>query len=274
MTIPLPWHRCCDAHTIGPWYDRPSTCVFPGEYLLNHVWNPTYFHMRSSTFQIFSIRCSTPAQATSLHFVPWAIYTALTRCRHLGTGPSCSSLKFLLKLCFQRPTQLTTLECIAGPVSSNICLSTRQSCSSLHFVSGRSTKIPKTRTSHVSLCRVYLWLGLNVLLSPSGILFVLVQRKCEKPLVKDTMVAALLLDTGGVLHRSRQGLYNLGMVTEGDETLRSCSCLSARLGMCLLLNVECVISASPPFTDLHPSSLYYEQYNNTRNICTRLGTKL
>ena len=67
--------------------------------------------------------------------------------------------------------------------------------------------------------RVYVWVALNLLLTFSGILFIFVQGRCQKPLVVDTSIAAVLLDTSRVLANDQQGLCDLSLLTEEDSKI-------------------------------------------------------
>ena len=67
--------------------------------------------------------------------------------------------------------------------------------------------------------RVYVWLGLNILLTLSGVLFIFVQRRGKKPLVVNVAIAALLLDTSRVLEIDKHGLCDLSQLTEEDSKI-------------------------------------------------------
>ena len=73
--------------------------------------------------------------------------------------------------------------------------------------------------AHVVHWRVYVWFALNILLTLSGVLFIFVQRRSQKPLVVDTAVAALLLDTSRVLVNDQRGLCDLSRLTEEDSKI-------------------------------------------------------
>ena len=60
------------------------------------------------------------------------------------------------------------------------------------------------------------WIIINILLTLSAVPFVFVQRRCQKPLVVDAAIAALLLDTSRVLANDQQGLCDLSLLTEKD----------------------------------------------------------
>lgn len=67
--------------------------------------------------------------------------------------------------------------------------------------------------------RVYLWLALNLMLTLSGLLFIVVQYHCENTLVVDTGIAVLLLDTQRVLERDRRALSDLSQLTKEDSQI-------------------------------------------------------
>ena len=67
--------------------------------------------------------------------------------------------------------------------------------------------------------RLYVWWILNISVTFSGLLFIAVQVYCKKPLVVDTLMAALLLDTSDVLHEDLQGLCNLSVLTKEDSAI-------------------------------------------------------
>jgi hypothetical protein len=73
--------------------------------------------------------------------------------------------------------------------------------------------------AQVSHWRVYVWLALNLLLTLSGLLFIFVQRRGQKPLVVDVAIAALLLDTSRVLANDQHGLCDLSQLTEEDSKI-------------------------------------------------------
>jgi hypothetical protein len=76
--------------------------------------------------------------------------------------------------------------------------------------------------AHVAHWRVYVWLGLNLLVTLSGILFTTLLVRCGEMIVLDTAVAALLLDTHHVLHDNEQrGLCNFSMLVKEDRVIGS-----------------------------------------------------
>jgi hypothetical protein len=74
--------------------------------------------------------------------------------------------------------------------------------------------------AHVAYWRVYVWLGLNLLVTLSGILFTTLLMRCGEMIVLDTAVAALLLDSHHVLHdNEEQGLCNFSMLVKEDKVI-------------------------------------------------------
>jgi hypothetical protein len=51
--------------------------------------------------------------------------------------------------------------------------------------------------------------------------FIVIQTMRSKPLVVDTAVAALLLDTRDVVHKHQRGLCTLSMLTKDDSAIGS-----------------------------------------------------
>jgi len=72
--------------------------------------------------------------------------------------------------------------------------------------------------AHVASWRIYIWVGLNLMLTLSGFLFWVVQRRCKKPMVINVGVAALLLNPVEVLNIARsQELDDLSVLLDGDS---------------------------------------------------------
>ncbi|KAG8681903.1 hypothetical protein FRC08_015335 [Ceratobasidium sp. 394] len=66
--------------------------------------------------------------------------------------------------------------------------------------------------AHITLWRVYLWLGIQLLATVAGVLFLMVQSRSENRLVGDTTLAAFHLDTTTVPRRrppNGEGLLKL-----------------------------------------------------------------
>jgi hypothetical protein len=76
--------------------------------------------------------------------------------------------------------------------------------------------IPTSR-ANVLLWRAGLWLGLNLLFTLSGLLFLFTQRKSGQQLIGNPPLTALLLDTSQVLHERERAFCNFSTLTEGDE---------------------------------------------------------
>jgi hypothetical protein len=67
--------------------------------------------------------------------------------------------------------------------------------------------------------RVYTWVAMNVMLTLSGILSIVLQIGCEKQMVADTAMAALLLDTSRVLENDKRALCDLSKLTKEDSQI-------------------------------------------------------
>jgi hypothetical protein len=65
--------------------------------------------------------------------------------------------------------------------------------------------------------RIYLWVGLNFMLTLSGILFWIAQKRCKKPMVIDAGVAALLVNPVGVLDIAKRELNDLSILLDADS---------------------------------------------------------
>lgn len=83
------------------------------------------------------------------------------------------------------------------------------------LVSPASISVP-TSQGVVQSWRVVCWLILNLLLTCCGIVFLTVQRRCTMPMVTDTSIAALLLDSSEVLNR-HPDLRGLSTLTKNDS---------------------------------------------------------
>ena len=88
----------------------------------------------------------------------------------------------------------------------------------LHTNVAVSVHVSQARVLH---WRLYVWIGLNMQVTLSGLCFIVIQMTCSKPLVVDTAVAALLLDTRDVVHKHQRGLCNLSMLTKDDSAISS-----------------------------------------------------
>jgi hypothetical protein len=65
--------------------------------------------------------------------------------------------------------------------------------------------------------RVYLWLSLNLLVSLSGLVFILLLRSYHQPLVVDPLLALILLDPTDLQHREGRALCNFSSFSREDE---------------------------------------------------------
>ena len=76
--------------------------------------------------------------------------------------------------------------------------------------------VPTSR-ANVLWWRVLLWLLLNMMFTLSGLLFLFLQSLCRQPVVVDTSIAALLLDTSDVLHKKNRALCKFSKLVKDDE---------------------------------------------------------
>ena len=76
-----------------------------------------------------------------------------------------------------------------------------------------------TSKANVLWWRVLLWLVLNVMFTLSGLLFLFLQSLSRQPVVVDTPMAALLLDTSEVLHKRNRALCNFSRLVKDDEDI-------------------------------------------------------
>jgi hypothetical protein len=74
-------------------------------------------------------------------------------------------------------------------------------------------------TARVLHWRIYLWVVLNIMLTLSGLLFLIVQYQCDNMLVVDTGIVALLMDTQRVQEQDSRGLSDLSKLTEEDSQI-------------------------------------------------------
>lgn len=68
--------------------------------------------------------------------------------------------------------------------------------------------------------RIVIWLGLNAVLTISGLLLALLQKRCQHKTVRDPATAALLLDTTALLDQDTTGLCNAITLRKEDKSLR------------------------------------------------------
>jgi hypothetical protein len=78
--------------------------------------------------------------------------------------------------------------------------------------------VPKAVVLHQRVC---VWVELNITLTLSGLLFIIVQCHCKKPLVVDTVIAVILLDTHRVQAKDHRGLCDLSKLTNKDSQIGS-----------------------------------------------------
>ena len=76
--------------------------------------------------------------------------------------------------------------------------------------------VPTSR-ANVLWWRVLLWLSLNLMFTISGLIFLIVQRLCNQPLIGNPSLAALLLDTTEILHKGNRGFCNFSTLVEDDK---------------------------------------------------------
>ena len=74
-----------------------------------------------------------------------------------------------------------------------------------------------TSRANVLWWRVLLWLMLNMMFTLSGLLFLFLQSLCRQPVVVDTSIAPLLLDTSDVLHKKDRALCKFSKLVKDDE---------------------------------------------------------
>ncbi len=74
--------------------------------------------------------------------------------------------------------------------------------------------------AHVARWRMLTWLGLNALLTISGILLAVLQSTCSGKTVRDPAMTALLLDSKAVLDSDADGLCNTGFLSKNDANCR------------------------------------------------------
>ncbi|EUC62971.1 hypothetical protein RSOL_466400 [Rhizoctonia solani AG-3 Rhs1AP] len=83
-----------------------------------------------------------------------------------------------------------------------------------------SISAPASRAS-VNTLRVYIWLGLQSLVTLSGALFLCVQSQSSTPIIVDTTLAAFYLDTSAVSnHNAEQGVRTARRVEFENDRLR------------------------------------------------------
>jgi hypothetical protein len=69
----------------------------------------------------------------------------------------------------------------------------------------------------VASWRIYLWAGLNFMLTLSGLLFWIVRKKCKKPMVINAGVAAFLVNPVKVLDVAKRELDDLSTLLDADS---------------------------------------------------------
>lgn len=86
------------------------------------------------------------------------------------------------------------------------------------FATAAQMAIPTSR-ANVLWWRVWLWLGLNLLFTLSGLVFMVIQSRCDQRLVGDPHIAAFLLDTTKVLHRKDRAFCNFSTLVKEDKNI-------------------------------------------------------
>jgi hypothetical protein len=78
--------------------------------------------------------------------------------------------------------------------------------------------------ARLSLIRVAVWLGLNLMVTVSGLVFIVLQRGCQQSIVAEPALAALLLDTEDLQHAQERALCSFSHLEKDDDvgTLRLC----------------------------------------------------
>jgi hypothetical protein len=82
----------------------------------------------------------------------------------------------------------------------------------------------------VSFPRVFVWLFLNLLVTVSGAIFVLLQLSCSQPIVANPRLAAMLLDSKEVLHIGQRGFCNFSSLTSADQEIGNLRVRADRVG--------------------------------------------
>ena len=84
-----------------------------------------------------------------------------------------------------------------------------------------ATQKPHTAVrASVLKSRMYMWAGINLLLSLSGGLLIFVQRQCIRKPVVDTNIAAIMMDSSPLLEQDVNGLCNAVMLGKKDNRLK------------------------------------------------------
>jgi len=78
--------------------------------------------------------------------------------------------------------------------------------------------VPTSR-ANILWWRVFLWLSLNLVFTLSGLIFFVIQRACNQPLIGNPALAALLLDTTGVQHKQNRALCNFSTLVGDDKDI-------------------------------------------------------
>ena len=99
------------------------------------------------------------------------------------------------------------------------------SWNALNDRAGTATRIA-TRRPHAAVRasvlrpRMYTWAGINLLLSLSGCLLILIQSQCIRKPVVDANIAAIMMDPSPLLEQDVNGLCNAVMLGKKDDRLK------------------------------------------------------
>ncbi len=84
-----------------------------------------------------------------------------------------------------------------------------------------ATQKPRTAVrASVLRSRMYMWAGINLLLSLSGGLLIIVQGQCVRKPVVNTNIAAIMMDSSPLLEQDVNGLCNAVMLGKKDNRLK------------------------------------------------------
>ncbi|KAF4424739.1 putative uracil permease [Fusarium austroafricanum] len=84
--------------------------------------------------------------------------------------------------------------------------------------------------ARVQARRMYIWLGVNLLLVASGLILFVLQSRCRLKTVNDPVVASILMDSSGVIEADKTGLCNATDIGSGHGNADMKVCL--RVGAC------------------------------------------
>jgi hypothetical protein len=86
-------------------------------------------------------------------------------------------------------------------------------------LSTRVEIISRGLRAHASYWRAWLWFGLNLMVTISGLSFIVLQLASSQPLVSSPPLAALFLDSSAVVHKDNRALCNFSSRTLGDHVI-------------------------------------------------------